>query len=163
MIHRTPAFLTTAFAALFLAGCAKVNDTSLGLVSTKVDAYAIVGGQLLTGNVILIPDRTGRVVFSPENGTELACLGGMRYTATNSGAMELNCSDGSNAQLQYMLLTETRGYAYGSNSAGPVSVVFGLSPQDARAYLAAPPGKRLVVEQGQGLLALQPVPTPTGN
>jgi len=163
MFRPTSVLLATACAALFLAGCAKVNDTSLRLVSTEVDAYAIVSGQVLTGNVILIPDRSGRVTFSPENGKELACLGGMRYTATNSGSMELNCSDGSSAQLQYMLLTETRGYAYGTNSAGPVSVVFGLSPQDARAYLTVPPGKRLVVAEGQGLLELQPLPPPAAN
>lgn len=163
MFIQSPARFATACAVLLLAGCAKVNDTSLRLVSTKVDAYAIVGGQVLNGDVILIPDRSGRVTFSPENGTELACLGGMRYTATNSGSMELNCSDGSAAQLQYVLLTETRGYAYGTNSAGPVSLVFGLSPQDARAYLTVPPGKRLVVDQAQGFLELQALPPPTAN
>jgi hypothetical protein len=163
MIHRTPACLSAALAALFLAGCAKVNDTALRLVSTKVDAYAIVNGQVLTGEVILIPDRSGRVTFSPEKGGELACLGGMRYTATQSGAMELNCSDGSSTQLRYTLLTETRGYAYGTSAAGPVSLVFGLSPQDARAYLTVPPGKRLVVREGDGVLELESPPAANGS
>lgn len=147
--------VAVACTALWLAGCAKVNDTSLRLVSTRVDAFAVVNGQVLSGNVILIPDRTARVTFSPEKGAELACLGSMRHTATNSGSVELTCSDGTNTQLQYTLLTETRGYAYGTNAAGPASLVFGLSPQDARAYLTVPAGKRLVVQETDGLLQLQ--------
>lgn len=154
-MHRTFVCLFAVCAALLLAGCAKVNDTSLRLVSTKVDAYAILNGQVLAGNVILIPDRTGRITFSPEKGPELACLGSMRHTATLSGSMDLSCSDGTTTQLQYTLLTETRGYAYGTNAAGPASLVFGLSPQDARAYLTVPAGKRLVVQDGEGLLQLQ--------
>lgn len=155
MSAKNHALLAFAAAALCLAGCAKVNDTSLRLVSTKVDAYAILNGQVLTGDVILIPDRTGRVIFSPEKGPELACLGSMRYTATHSGAMDLSCSDGTSTQLQYTLLTETRGYAFGTNAAGSASLVFGLSPQDARAYLTVPAGKRLVVREGDGVLELQ--------
>jgi hypothetical protein len=79
----------------------------------------------------------------------------MRYTASHSGTIDLSCSDGTTTQLRYTLLTETRGYATGANAAGPVSLAFGLSPQDARAFLTVPAGKRLVISEGEGVLELQ--------
>ena len=152
--------LTAALVVSCLWGCAKVNDTSLSLVSTSVDAYAILNGQVLSGTVVLIPDRTGRVSFSPEKGEGLACAGGMRYTASQSGSIDLSCSDGTATSLHYTLLTETRGYAIGTNPAGPATLVFGLSPQDARAFLSVPAGKRLVIPEGAGGLELQPASNP---
>jgi hypothetical protein len=148
-------WLATALTALLLVGCAKVNDTGLRLVSTKVDAYLIVNNQVLTGTVLLVPDRTGRVSFASEKGAISSCSGAMRYTATLSGEIDLHCTDGSHLALKTTLISETRGYGYGNTVQGPASVVFGLSEQDARAYLTVPPGKTLAPNATSGDLELQ--------
>jgi hypothetical protein len=125
---------------LLLCGCAKVNDTGLRWVSTKVDAWLVVNGQLLAGTVLLVPDRTGRASFTTDKGPITNCSGGMRYTATYSAAMDLRCNDGTQIDLQTTLLTETRGYGYGATAQGPASIAFGLPEEDARAFMgrAAP-------------------------
>ncbi len=151
--------------AQLLGGCARVNDTGLRLVSTKVDAYLHVNGQWLSGDVLLAPDRTGRAVFAAvdtadkadtataaagqaasgaDSGTSgaapRACSGSLRYTATYTAEMDLHCNDGTQLALQTTLLSETRGYGYGSTAQGPASVAFGLPEDQAYAFMgrAAP-------------------------
>ncbi len=137
--------------AALLCSCAKVSDTGLRLVSTRRDAYLIVNGQLLTGAVLLVPDRTGRVSFSAEKGAISSCSGSMRYTATNNGEVDLRCSDGTQVALQTTLLGETRGYGYGSTSQGPSSLAFGMDEPDVRAFLTVPSGKTLAPGEGGAL------------
>jgi hypothetical protein len=126
--------------ALLLCGCAKVNDTGLRLVSSKVDAWLVVNGQELSGTVLLVPDRSGRVSFAADKGDITACSGSLRYTATNNAAIDLRCNDGTQVDLRATLLSETRGYAYGATAQGPASMAFGLPEEDARAFMgrAAP-------------------------
>ena len=152
---RLPIVPLAAALALVLGGCAKVNDKTLGWFSTNVDAFVIVNSQLLTGNVALIPDRTARLAFSDGSGPVSSCAGSMRHTASNAGVIDLRCSDGSVAELQFSLITETRGYAYGSTAGGPVSLTFGLPPEEASAFLTAPAGKKLVQAKPGGTLTLQ--------
>jgi hypothetical protein len=144
-----PVFLSLL--AALLCSCAKVNDTGLRLVSTKRDAFLIVNGQLLSGEVVLVPDRTGRVSFTAEKGAISSCSGGMRYTSTNSGEVDLRCSDGTQVALHTTLLGETRGYGYGTTAKGPSSVVFGMDEQDVRAFLTVPSGMALAPGEGGAL------------
>ncbi len=120
---------------LLLGACARINDTSLRLVSSKVGAYLSVNGQWLDGDVLLVPDRTGRVSFSAAKGAIRQCSGVMHYTATYSTEMDLHCNEGTQLALKVMLLSETRGYGYGSTPQGPASVAFGLSEDDAAAFM----------------------------
>jgi hypothetical protein len=138
-----------------LCSCAMVNDTGLRLVSTKRDALLIVNDQLLIGEVLLVPDRTGRMSFLAEKGAISACSGSVRYTSTNRGEVDLRCSDGAQITLQTTLLSETRGYAYGSTAQGPSSLVFGLPEQDARAFLTVPSGMTLAPNVESGSLELR--------
>ena len=137
--------------AALLCSCAMVNDTGLRLVSTKLDAYLIVNGQLLAGSVILVPDRTGRISFSAEKGALSACSGSMHYTATTGGEVDLRCSDGTQVTLQTTFMGETRGYGYGSTAQGPSSMVFGLPDQDVRAFLTVPAGMTLATSEAGAL------------
>ncbi len=121
--------------ALLLCGCAKVNDAGLRLVSTKVDAFLVVNGQSLSGTVLLMPDRSGRLSFSADKGAISSCSGSLRYTATYSAAIDLHCNDGTQVALQTTLLSETRGYGYGATAQGPSSIAFGLTEEDARAFM----------------------------
>ncbi len=141
--------------ATLLCSCARVNDTGLRLVSTKRDAYLIVNEQLLTGDVLLVPDRTGRVSFASEKGAISSCSGSLRYTSTNAGEVDVRCSDGTQVTLQTTLLSETRGYAYGRTVQGPSSLVFGLPEQDVRAFLTVPSGMKLAPNPESGALELR--------
>jgi hypothetical protein len=143
----TGAALVTCSALLLLqGGCAKVNDTGLRLVSSKTSAYLQVNGQWLEGTVLLVPDRTGRVSFAADEaapkGTITSCSGSLRYTATYAAEIDLHCNDGTQLALQTTLISETRGYGYGSTAQGPASVAFGLPEVDAYAFMgrAAPAG-----------------------
>jgi hypothetical protein len=140
--------------ATLLCGCARFNDAGMRLVSSKLDAFLIVNGQLLTGDVTLIPDRTGRISFKAEKGVIRACSGGLRYTASFAGEIDLHCNDGTQVALHTALLSETRGYGYGRTAQGPASVAYGLSEEDARAFLSVPPGMVLAPNPKGGALAL---------
>jgi hypothetical protein len=155
LVRATLGLVSLAMVAAGLCGCAMVNDTGLGLVSTKRGAHLIVNGQLLTGEVRLLPDRTGRLSFSAEKGVIGACSGSLRYSATNSGDVDLRCSDGAQVSLQTTLLGETRGYGYGSTPQGPTSLAFGLSDQDVRAFLTVPSGMTLAPNTESGALELR--------
>jgi hypothetical protein len=147
------------FALAFLAGvagCARINDKGMRLFSTKVDALAIIGEQLLQGGAVLLPDRTGTVSLEGATGPITSCSGSMRYTGTNSGAIDLRCDDGSAHSLAFTQLSDTRAYAYGAGNGLTVSLVLGLDPRDAKAYLRVPAGMKLV-ERADGGLAMAPV------
>ena len=153
--HRILIAVTLWLFTDWLVGCAKINDAGLRLVSTKADAYAIVKGQVLSGAVVLVPDRTGHVTLGSDPDAVTACAGGLRFTAVNSGLIDLHCGDGSDAQLTFSLLSDTRGYAYGLVGNDPISLVFGMSDQDAPAYLRPPAGRKLVVNEQDGGLLLK--------
>lgn len=134
----------SALAVLLLCACAQVNDTGLRLVSSKTSAYLMVNGQWLEGEVLLAPDRTGRATFVAnevaKKGAIGSCSGSLHYTATHSVEMDLHCDEGSHLILLTTLMSETRGYGYGSTARGPASVSFGLPEADAHAFMgrAAP-------------------------
>jgi hypothetical protein len=154
----TPRFFAVGTAAcliLALVGCAKISDKAWRLVSSKVDAVAIVNEQLMQGEAALAPDRTGTVTLNADKGTISSCVGPIRYTSTRGSVVDLRCSDGSAAELQITMLTETHGYGYGQTATGSVSVAFGLDLQDARAYLTVPANKKLVERVPDGVLELQ--------
>jgi hypothetical protein len=128
-----------------------VNDKALRLFSSKASAFAIVNGQLLQGDMVLLPDRTGNLMLVADKGAITSCSGQVRYESTTGGTIDLRCNDGAAAQLRYSLLSETRGYAYGTTAAGAASVTFGLLAAQAAAYLTVPADKKLVVNASEGL------------
>ncbi len=141
--------------ALSLAGCAMVTDMSKRVFATPTNALAIVGEQVLMGDVVLGVDRTGSVTLNAESGKPDSCVGSMRYTSTMAGTIDLRCSEGVKAELQFQMLGNSRGYAYGQSEKSAVSMTFGLSNQEARAYLVVPPNKKLVENPESELLELQ--------
>jgi hypothetical protein len=138
-----------------LAGCATVNDKALRLFSSKVPAYAVVNAQVLQGDMVLLPDRTGNLALTGGQGAISSCSGQVRYESTTGGTVDLRCNEGTALVLRYSLLSEARGYGYGAAAGGaPASLTFGLPPAQAVAYLTVPAGKKLVVSEG-GSLELQ--------
>lgn len=142
-------------AMLVLGGCAKINDYASWPLTSSIDALAIVNSQLLQGQVQLQPERTGRVTLSAAQGPVTSCTGSLRFTSTSSGAIDLRCNDGSMVDMQFALLSEARGYAYGQTATGPVSLTFGLSTAQAQAYLKLPPNRKLVESGKDKTLELQ--------
>jgi hypothetical protein len=138
-----------------LAGCAKLSDIGWGVLTSKVDAFAIVNQQLLVGSVYLVPDRTGRVVLGPHPESGQVCAGGMHYTGMNSGIVDLHCGEGSDGQLEFNLVSDARGYAYGMVGSDRVSLVFGMPAHDAPAYLRAPVGRKFVVNEAENHLSMK--------
>jgi hypothetical protein len=163
--------LTMGLCTGLLSGCARMNDRGLRLFSTKVDATLIVNARLLQGELVLLPDRTGVMsvnLDAPGAGStpniltapaprqpEYSCSGQLRYTATSSGVIDVRCNDGAQAQLQFSLLSETQGYAYVLSGTPGMSLVFGMSPTQAKAYLRPPEGKRLVLSPDEATLELK--------
>ncbi|MCZ8294277.1 MAG: hypothetical protein O9312_12245 [Hylemonella sp.] len=129
--------------ALLLGGCAAVNDVTMRALATSAPVLAVVGERVLTGEVLLYTDRSGKLQLRSEGEPALSCMGALRYTATSSGTVNLSCSDGRQAQLPFNALGETSGYS--GTVSGPISFTYGLAPEPARAWLTPPPGKRLVV------------------
>ena len=147
-----------ASALLIASGCSTVNDKALRAFSSKVSAYAVVGGRLLQGDLNIMPDRTGKVtLMSAEDGNASephTCVGAFRYEATHSGVMDLRCSDGAFVALNYSLISETRGFAYGGPPDMPASLTFGIPANEATAYLHVPSNKKFVLKSND-LLELQ--------
>lgn len=144
---KTSALLTLL--ALALAGCAKINDAGMKLVASNAPAYAVVNGTFLAGTASLYVDRSGTISLDASSGG-LKCMGRLRYTATKSGVIALQCSDGTDALLNFTAVRETSGYASGPTAAGQASLAFGFEANDAAAYLTLPRGKRLVTSPEGG-------------
>lgn len=138
-----------------LAGCAMVNDRAWRLFSSSSDALAIVNGQLLRGTVKLVPDRTGTVSLSGDKGSIQSCFGALHFTATQAGSIDLRCNDGSDVALRFVLLSDSRGYAYGQTTQGPASLSFGLSNDQAISYLKLSEPHKLVEVGKDKTLELQ--------
>lgn len=146
----------SALLILALAGCAKVNDTGMRLLASSSPAIAVVDDTLLSGKVMLYIDRSGTVNLESSEPSALKCMGTLRYTATRSGVVNLQCSNGTQAMMNFNAIGETSGYGSGKTAKGLSTLAFGLEPADAAAYLRLPAGKR-VVETQEGGLTLAPL------
>lgn len=127
-----------------LPGCASMNDMTMNLLSSTAPALAVIDTRVFAGEVRLYTDRTGTLELVAAE-PAFSCAGSLRYTASTSGVVNLRCSDGSEALLPFTALGETSGHASGLTARGTASLTYGLAPEQARAWLTAPPGKRLVV------------------
>jgi hypothetical protein len=139
----------SALLILALTGCAKVNDTGMRLLASSSPALAVVDDTLLSGKVTVYIDRSGTVNLESGPLSGLKCMGTLRYTATRSGVVNLQCSNGTNALMNFNAIGETSGYGGGKTAKGLATFAFGLEPADAMAYLKLPAGKR-VVETPEG-------------
>jgi hypothetical protein len=131
-------WLTTT---LFLASCAKVNDTAMNLLSSSSPAVAVVNGTLLTGKAVLFTDRTGTLDLQSNKEPVLKCMGRLRYTATQSGQVRLQCNDGTDAPMTFSTISETSGHGSGQTARGTAAFTYGLDMAEAAAYLKLPVDK----------------------
>jgi hypothetical protein len=127
--------------AFSLAGCAKINDAGMQLLSSSSPAVAVVNDTVLTGKAVLFTDRTGTLDLDSGTQLPLKCMGNLRFTATRSGVVSLACNDGTTALMTFTTIHETSGYGTGKTDRGVASFTFGLDREQASAYLKLPGSK----------------------
>lgn len=140
--------ITALMAGSLLSGCAWMHSKAMRAVATPSLALAVIGDRLLTGKAVLYTDRSATIELSNETDPALDCMGTMNYTNSTGGVLDLRCNDGSQIRLPYTALSETKGRASG----GGVSVTYGLPPENARAWLTPPAGRRLVLAKDDGFM-----------
>lgn len=121
--------------AMALVGCADLEHAGWLLVTTGKPALMRMGGQQLEGDVELRPDRTGSVHMRGK-GSITSCAGALRFTAARSGSMDLLCSDGALLAMQFALVNEVKGYAFGIYQDATVALTFGMDTSESQGYLA---------------------------
>lgn len=142
--------------ALALCGCAWMADKATRITATPSTAWAVIGEELLTGRALLYTDRSATLeLASPTDPNDdqavpaISCLGVMRYNSTTTGLAQLHCSNGMQARMEYIAINDSKGYGRGhiADTPGAVaSFTYGLSPEQARAWLLPPPGRQLALE-----------------
>lgn len=150
--------LLITVSAQLLMGCAKIDGKARDYLSSSVEAFALVNGELLVGELALYLDRTGALdLRSQATPSTRQCTGQFRYTATAMAAIDLHCNDGAVVALTVVLLSETGGYGYGNGSPAEASasLTFGMVPAKALGYLRAPPGRQLVLLTKKPFLELK--------
>lgn len=139
---------------LVLTGCAKINDAGMKLLSSSSPAFMFINGQFLSGNAVLYTDRSGTLALESALEPKIKCMGSIRYTATRSGIANIRCTDSIESVMTFNAVTETRGFGGGLTGLGPASFAFGVTAEEASAYLALPAGKRIVTSPtGEAQLA----------
>lgn len=139
LMHSRRVLATMAMAA-WLTACASVEHVGWRLVTTPRPALMQTGGQRLEGVVNLRPDRTGDMSLSG-TGSIASCAGSLRFTSVAGGAMDMRCSDGAMFVMQFVMVNEVRGYAFGLHGEATAALTFGMDAPEAQAYLsrATPP------------------------
>ena len=121
--------------AAWLTACASLEHVGWRLVTTPRPALMQTGGQRLEGVVNLRPDRTGDMSLSG-TGSIASCAGSLRFTSVAGGAMDMRCSDGAMFALQFVMVNEVKGYAFGLHGEATAALTFGMDANEAQAYLS---------------------------
>ena len=154
-------YFSALLLCLAVSGCARVAETGMVVFASTLHSFAVVNGQMLNGEVQLVPDRNGSVTLRKSISADVlpkidgfapieSCMGRLRFTSTAAGEMDLRCNEGSIATLHFSLIADATGYAYNQGPGVPASLTFGLRAAQAKAYLQAPAGKE-VTESSSGV------------
>ena len=115
-----------------------------GLLSATGAVIAILAGELFVGEAKGHLNGAGSLAIHSQRDPRLVCIGDFISSASQGGAGQLQCSDGSQATFRFERLTMFCGHGSGSFSRGPMNFVYGLTVTEAAPYLSLPAGKRLV-------------------
>lgn len=85
----------------------------------------------------------GTVTVHSQANPAVTCFGQFAYGANRGGSGQIQCNDGTAGTFQFQRLSLLRGYGMGSCSRGAVTFTYGLTPDEAGAYLKLPLGKKL--------------------
>lgn len=118
------------------------------LFVAKEPVYAVVDGELFTGEARARLDRSGKLAVRSTRDPSRHCEGQFRFTASDRGEAALQCSDGSDFRLLFQAMGLASGHGEGPTPHGTVRFTFGLSPEKATPHLGLPAGARLVKAEG---------------
>lgn len=141
--------------AATLPGCARMADTAQSLFVSSTPAVALVGAQLVQGQLQVYNDNTGFIALegNPQRQPVLRCSGRMPVTGTFSREIDLRCSNGVQTRIAMNMRTDLRGFAYGGEGEQAVSLVFGLESSEVLALLKPPAQMALTIQDGYYTLA----------
>lgn len=149
-------------AVVALAGCARVDQATLALTSSRVKTFVVVDTTVLEGKVTLYPDRAGLLQADSvaDSKVQISCSGQLRYTSSRAGSLRLSCNNGTIAELSYQALDYTRGYGRIRDPDRVVSFTFGMDAQEAQGWLWAPTGQHVVAQDDRLRVESKPTPDP---
>lgn len=141
-------------AATTLSGCARFADTAQSLFVSSTPAVALVGPQLVQGQLQVYNDNTGFIALEsdPQRLPVLRCSGRMPVTGFFSREIDLRCSNGVQTRLALSMRTDLRGFAYGGEGEQAVSLAFGLEPGEVTALLKS--SQQLALDHRDGRYVL---------
>lgn len=114
-----------------------------GPLSSTGPVIAILGGELLVGEVTAHLAGWGTIALHSRSNPALTCVGDFSATEALGDAGQLRCSDGASAMFEFQRLSLRRGYGEGKSSRGALSFTYGLTAEESAPYLKLPPGKAL--------------------
>lgn len=134
-----------------LAGCARLADTAQNLFVSSTPAVAMVGTQLVQGQLQVYNDNTGFVTLEsdPQHEPVLRCSGRLPAAGSFGREIDLRCNNGVQTRVTLSLRTDLRGFAYGGEGELAVSLAFGLEPGEVAALLKLPAQTRLLLQDGR--------------
>jgi hypothetical protein len=129
---------STWLAAFLLSACVNLNDAAMRLLASSSPAFAIINDKVFEGTAQLYTDRSGKLDLQSEADPLVKCMGNLRRTATRGGVITLRCNDGIEVFVNFILLSEASGHGTGGTGQGMLSLTYGLSKNEAAAYLKLP-------------------------
>ena len=124
-----------ALAALVLAGCSTIDETTSNVFSSNTPATAFFGGRVLFGTANFTRAHEATVRLQSDEGPSLNCLGSLLFTSTAAGVVGFSCSDGQMFTIPFQSLSALRGSGRTQNGNGVFALTYGLQPAMAAPYL----------------------------
>lgn len=144
---------------LCIALAAWIGGAGAGPLSSTGPVIAILGGELLVGEVTAHLAGWGTIALRSRSNPALTCAGEFSATEALGDAGQLTCSDGARATFEFQRLSLRRGYGSGKSSRGALSFTYGLTAEESAPYLKLPAGQSLSREGDElRLVAVAPYP-----
>lgn len=157
--RRTIDALHASSVALCIALAGWTGGTDAGPLSSTAPVIAILGGELLVGEVTAHLAGWGTIALRSRAHPALTCVGEFSATEALGDAGQLRCSDGASASFEFQRLSLRRGYGTGKSSRGALTFTYGLTAEESAAYLKLPAGQALT-GQGNSLQLVSAAPYP---
>ena len=145
--------------ALCLALAGWTGAADAGPLSSTGPVIAVLGGELLVGEVTAHLAGWGTIALRSRSDPGLTCVGEFSATDALGDAGQLRCSDGASATFEFQRLSLRRGYGAGKSNRGALSFTYGLTAEESAPYLKLPAGKALSQDDSNlRLVAAAPYP-----
>ena len=156
-LRRSKRFQGTLALCIALAGWTGSADA--GPLSSTGPVIAILGGELLVGEVTAHLAGWGTIALHSPSDPALTCVGEFSATDALGDAGQLKCSDGASATFEFQRLSLRRGHGTGKSNRGALSFTYGLTAEESAPYLKLPAGQ-VLSHDGNNLRLVAAAPYP---